>query len=228
MPAMKKRTPAETAYSTGFELKGGHPSLDLVNTLDNRFREDGPVELLGNYADLLRFAQQLKLLSVRHASVLAGAANDGAAGRGAAMRALESVRKLREATAAALYRAVDGRVPTAAVTGTLERYFHDASRHRRLSWNRSTKRSPAPPGAGWVWARSETDLALPVWMLAQAGSELMTSPALDLLRACGSETCRWVFLDTSKNHTRRWCDMKICGNRMKARRFHARRQGDGV
>jgi predicted RNA-binding Zn ribbon-like protein len=61
-------------------------------------------------------------------------------------------------------------------------------------------------------------------MLAQAASELMASTALDRLRACGSETCRWLFLDTSKNHTRRWCDMKICGNRMKARRFSARRR----
>jgi len=33
--------------------------------------------------------------------------------------------------------------------------------------------------------------------------------------------CRWLFLDTSKNHTRRWCDMKVCGNRIKARRFKA-------
>jgi predicted RNA-binding Zn ribbon-like protein len=63
-------------------------------------------------------------------------------------------------------------------------------------------------------------------MLAQAACDLMTSGMLDRLRACGSETCRWLFLDTSKNHTRRWCDMKICGNRMKARRFHARRQRD--
>jgi predicted RNA-binding Zn ribbon-like protein len=38
------------------------------------------------------------------------------------------------------------------------------------------------------------------------------------------ETCRWLFLDTSKNHTRRWCNMRVCGNRMKARRFHARRE----
>jgi predicted RNA-binding Zn ribbon-like protein len=219
---------AETANSLGFELKGGHPALDLVNTLDNRFREDGPVELLGNYADLLRFAQQAKLLNARQASLLAGAANDGAAGRGAAMRALESARELREATATALYGAVDGRSPAAAVIGTLERHFLGVSRHRRLSWNQSTRRSPTPSGASWVWAGSETDLALPVWMLAQAVCELMTSTLLGRMRACGSESCRWLFLDTSKNHTRRWCDMKICGNRMKARRFHARRQGDAT
>ena len=218
---------AETAYPMDFQLKGGHAALDLVNTLDNRFREDGPVELLGNYADLLRFAQQTKLLSVRQESLLARAANDGATSRGAAMRALESVRELREATATALYGAVDGRVPTAAVIATLERYFLGASRHRRVSWNQAAKRCLTPPRASWVWEYSEAEFALPVWKLAQAISELMTSTMLDRLRACGSETCQWLFLDTSKNHTRRWCDMKICGNRMKARRFHARRQSEG-
>jgi predicted RNA-binding Zn ribbon-like protein len=219
---------AVTANSVAFELKGGHPALDLVNTLDYRFREQGPIELLGDYADLLRFTQQTQLLSARHASLLAGAANDGAAGRGAAMRALESARDLREATATALYGAVNGRTPAAAVIGTLERYFRGAGRHRQLSWNQTTTRSAAPRGASWVWDRSETDLALPVWMLAQAASELMTSPVMDRLHACGSETCRWLFLDTSKNRTRRWCDMKICGNRMKARRFHARMQSDAT
>ena len=217
----------DTAKSAGFVLHGGHPTLDLVNTLDNRFRTDGPVELLGHYADLLRFAQQTKLLSARHASGLADAANDGATNRAAATQALESARELREGTAAALYAAVDGRAPAAAVIRVLERYFLGASRHRQLKWRQSAKRSPTPSGPSWVWGGSETELALPVWMLAQATSELMTSTLLARLRACGSETCRWLFLDTSKNHTRRWCDMKTCGNRMKARRFHARRQDDG-
>jgi predicted RNA-binding Zn ribbon-like protein len=47
-----------------------------------------------------------------------------------------------------------------------------------------------------------------------------------LLRVCEKPDCRWLFLDTSKNHSRRWCDMKICGNRMKARRFKAQHRPD--
>ena len=219
---------AEAAYSADFELKGGHAALDLVNTLDNRFSEAGPVELLGNYADLLRFARQTKHLSARHANLLAGAANDGATSRDAAVQVVASARELREAAAAALYAAVDGRAPAGAVIRMLEGYFLDADRHRQLKWTQPAKRMPTPSSANWVWGRSETELALPAWMLAQAVSELMTSTLMGRLRACGSETCRWLFLDTSKNHTRRWCDMKICGNRMKARRFHARRQGVGT
>ena len=75
----------------------------------------------------------------------------------------------------------------------------------------------------WTWRASQDEPELPVWILALQTSALLTSDALRLLRICHAETCRWLFLDTSKNRTRRWCDMKVCGNRMKARRFQARR-----
>jgi predicted RNA-binding Zn ribbon-like protein len=52
----------------------------------------------------------------------------------------------------------------------------------------------------------------------------MTSEELARVSSCGADTCRWLFLDTSRNHSRRWCDMKVCGNRMKARRFQARHE----
>lgn len=74
----------------------------------------------------------------------------------------------------------------------------------------------------WQWGRFARQADLPLWTLAQSASELVLSHAMERVRACGADTCRWLFLDTSKNHTRRWCDMKVCGNRMKARRFQAR------
>lgn len=209
-----------TTTPATFVLNGGHPALDFVNTLDNRFRGDGPVELLENYADLLRFVRQTHLLSASQAGLLVGAVKEGAAAW-----VLQSARQLREAMAATLYSAVDGHAPAASYIRALEQYFLAAGRHRQLRWLQSSESSGESCGARWVWGRFESDAELPVWMLAQAASELMTSKELEKLRACGSETCRWLFLDTSKNHTRRWCDMKTCGNRMKARRFLARRQG---
>ncbi|WP_433983920.1 CGNR zinc finger domain-containing protein [Tunturiibacter empetritectus] len=62
----------------------------------------------------------------------------------------------------------------------------------------------------------------PLWLIAQAAADLLLSQSTSQIRSCAAETCRWLFLDTSKNHTRRWCNMKICGNRMKARRFNSR------
>ena len=42
------------------------------------------------------------------------------------------------------------------------------------------------------------------------------------LKLCGDPACRWAFYDQSRNHSSRWCDMKSCGNRQKARRFRSR------
>ena len=76
----------------------------------------------------------------------------------------------------------------------------------------------------WMLPESASLTALPLWLLSLSTAALMTSEQMHLLRECGNTECRWLFVDTSKNHTRRWCDMKICGNRMKARRFKAQRK----
>src|ERR1700722_7532402 len=205
--------------NAAFQLSGGHPALDFVNTLDNRFALDGPVELLRGYADLLAFVQQSGLLSAHQTRLL-----DAAAKKGGAARVLQSARELRDAIAAALYSALDGRTPAPEHLRTLESHFLHASRHRQLRWRPASKQSAVRYGAEWVWGRSETDLELPVWMLAPSAAALMTSPSVDRWRAGGRVACRCLLLAASKNPPRRWCDMKICGNRMKARRFNARRQ----
>jgi predicted RNA-binding Zn ribbon-like protein len=213
---------SRTERTPPFDLCGGHPALDFVNSLDKRFRANGPVELLADYADLLRFTAQTSLLDARQVRLLAKSVNPGAA-----ERALRSARELREAMAAAFYGNLDGCPPRAAAIRTLERHFHNAGRHQELHWQQSALSSNGPPGIGWQWGRFETSADLPVWMLSQTASQLMMSDAMDRVRACGAETCRWLFLDTSKNHTRRWCNMKVCGNRMKARRFQQARQARG-
>jgi hypothetical protein len=74
----------------------------------------------------------------------------------------------------------------------------------------------------WEYKDVAREVQSPVWLLAEAANDLLTSPQASHTRRCASSTCQWLFLDTSKNHTRRWCDMKVCGNRNKARRFHLR------
>ncbi len=73
--------------------------------------------------------------------------------------------------------------------------------------------------------QAATDPNLPLWLLAQSVSDILVAPDAARVKTCAVDTCRWLFLDTSKNHTRRWCNMKVCGNRVKARRFQARRDG---
>ncbi len=189
-----------------FLLVAGHPALDLVNTLDWRFRTSGTEELLKTYDDLVRFSEQSKLVKIRPS-----------AGGRAGARALVHSRELREALAEIFYTRLDGRQPSTAARHRLERYFQEARLKQKLNWRQS-------PRLEWEWSGMERDAELPVWALAMSASDLMTSEAVDRVRACDNTECRWLFLDTSKNHTRRWCDMQVCGNRMKARRFKAQRQ----
>ena len=195
-------------------LCGGHPALDFVNSLDDRFGSGGPVERLTDYGALLRFALESHLLDARRARHLERVAP------AAAERALRSARELREALAAALYARVDGGSPPRPALRTLERHLHRAGRHRELRWERGARGG----ALSWDRGRFEVLAELPVWLLAQSAGELMMSDTIERVRACDADTCRWLFLDTSRNHTRRWCDMKVCGNRMKARRFQARHE----
>ncbi|MBS0580816.1 MAG: CGNR zinc finger domain-containing protein [Proteobacteria bacterium] len=200
-----------------FDRCGGHPALDFVNTLDHRFDPERRTELLGDYAALLRFAREAGLLDPSRQRVLA---DEVAVEAGA--RALRSAIELREAMASVLYAQVGGRDPASADLDRLGRCFQEAERPENLRWVRAE--GGAPARLEWQWRPEQLRApALPVGLLAQAASELMLSDALARVRHCEADTCRWLFLDTSKNHTRRWCNMKVCGNRAKARRFQQRR-----
>jgi predicted RNA-binding Zn ribbon-like protein len=191
-----------------FQLVGGHTALDLVNMLDWRFREGGTEERLQSYNDLVDFAAQSGLLTSRQARHLKRGTSAYAGNR-----VLEEVRELREALADLIYSGLDRRNASDASLKTLEKYFQAAHAQAQLVSDGARLR--------WDWVSAETKAQFPLWALARAASGLMLSENIEKVRACGNPACRWLFLDTSKNHSRRWCEMKICGNRMKARRFKA-------
>src|ERR1700744_1608901 len=95
---------ATSKAKTLFDLSGGHPALDLVNSLDNRFRADGPNENLVHYTDLLRFARETGVLEVDPARLLETRANSAAD-----HETLKNTRELREATAEVCYAAIEER-----------------------------------------------------------------------------------------------------------------------
>ncbi len=190
-----------------FELIGGHPALDLVNTLDWRFRDTGPEELINNYAEVVSFIEQSGMIGPNDARrLLRGVPGNKAE------KIVAAVRELREALAEILYAAIAGKSPSASSVRKLEAWLNEATAQQQLRWE----------GAKLEWKLPQSPSpATPFWLLALSAGPLVTSDQMQMLRECGNDECRWLFLDTSKNHTRRWCDMKICGNRMKARRFKA-------
>lgn len=189
-----------------FQLVAGHPALDFVNTLDWRFRDSGAEELLTSYPELLRFSVESALLNANQARRLRRAANEQTGAQ-----ALRSGVELREIAAQIFYALTDRTTPPVASVVKLDQLLHTAQSNHRLRWTQARMEM--------VWPNSESDLNLPAWLLTLSASSLLTGDAIQSLRVCANPECRWLFLDTSRNHTRRWCEMKICGNRMKVRRF---------
>jgi predicted RNA-binding Zn ribbon-like protein len=59
--------------------------------------------------------------------------------------------------------------------------------------------------------------------LLLAIERLQSLGAWPRLKACTDEGCQWAFYDATRNHSRTWCSMEVCGNREKTRRYRARR-----
>jgi predicted RNA-binding Zn ribbon-like protein len=72
------------------------------------------------------------------------------------------------------------------------------------------------------WGASGSPLQRVWGEITRSAVSLLTSDRLDRVRQCAGDRCTWLFLDTSRNGLRRWCDMQACGNRAKVRRFRQR------
>jgi predicted RNA-binding Zn ribbon-like protein len=81
----------------------------------------------------------------------------------------------------------------------------------------------SPEGCVRAWAGDGDQLDRMLWPVLRSSMDVLTSDEeRQRVHRCESPTCDWLFLDTSRNRSRRWCDMKSCGNRAKARRYYER------
>jgi predicted RNA-binding Zn ribbon-like protein len=202
-----------------FDLDAGILCLDFANTLDDRTLT--PREDLPDYAALLRFAEQTGMLNIDTIATLAEfAAHDPEAAHASHARAIE----LRET----MYRVFE------AIAGG-----HAASDADISAFNTILARSLPHGGIGhgddidsyaWVWETTD-NLDRPLWPIAKSALDLLLGEAGDprRVRQCAAHDCAWLFLDTSRNASRRWCSMQSCGNRAKVNEFRQRKRvtGDG-
>lgn len=194
-----------------FELIAGSLAVDFTNTLSGT-RERPGTEHVARYADIVEFARQGELIRAVDAKRLLEAAERHP------QKATEMYRRaiaLREAIWRAFDRIAQDREPApddvAAISAEAAQAFANA---------RVTRRGT---GYGWEWPETG-DLARPLWPIARSAVDVLTSDAERArLRECASDTCGWLFVDRTKNGSRRWCDMDDCGNRAKVRAYRERR-----
>jgi|SRR5271157_261720 len=185
--------------------------LDFANTV--AWRGSEPAESLHGFADLLRWSESNGVLggdgfdrvgrwSMKHPGEAAAMFQDAVA--------------LRETIYRIFFRIAAGKAPDARDVGEVNRALERAPARRVLVH--------ADKGFGWRLdpdARSAAALLAPV--LWSAG-DLLVSPDAARLRHCSNDKCLWLFLDESKNGSRRWCSMQACGNRAKAHRHYLRQK----
>jgi predicted RNA-binding Zn ribbon-like protein len=199
-----------------FDLMGGQLALDLANTVSRRDDPERRREHLESYRDLLAFVRQSGIVSASHAGELSGYAEQH--GSFARKSFLEAIR-LREAVYRAFSAIAQGKSATTADLDLITEFAVKALQHRVLS--------RADGGYRWQWQQTGNNpLDRILWPMSQAAAELLTSEQLRIVRFCEAPDCEWLFLDHSRNRSRRWCDMKSCGNRQKAQR-HYRRSREG-
>jgi len=195
-----------------FEFIAGNPCLDFANTVNHRAAAH-PEELLTDYFRLLGWGEAAGVITNQTAEHLRAA---GQAAPGRAKSTLRNAIALRDA----IYDIFSAVAQQQAAPGTqlavLNRAIHDAMNHTQIVYgNRQFT---------WEWVGPENSFDSVLWPVARAAVDLLTSEELIHVRLCAADSCAWLFLDTTKNHRRRWCEMKTCGNRAKAKSYYERRK----
>jgi predicted RNA-binding Zn ribbon-like protein len=199
------------------KLVAGELCLDFANTAGWHARET-TVEFLLSYRDLVNWSRRVGLLNAADARrLLREAARRPAAAAAALQRAI-AVREIIYGIVVAL---LHKRAPAEAMVAGFNRELTSA--HRLLHV------VPGSRGLIWSWASAPRDLAAMLGPILRSAADLLTSERLNRIGQCADDRgCGWLFLDTTRNHSRRWCEMRDCGNRAKVRRHYQRRRAPGA
>jgi predicted RNA-binding Zn ribbon-like protein len=192
------------------ELVSAELCLNFANTVGNH-KSDEPNERITTYQELVAWSRHVGILSDRVAKQIV---REAALRPEEARQVLDRTIALREAIYHIFAAESSGVAPQAAEVAILNDALSSAMARARLARTED--------GFVWNWTREEGGLDQMLWPITRSAADLLTSDDLDLVRECANETCGWLFVDTSKNHSRRWCSMSDCGNRAKARRHYAR------
>jgi predicted RNA-binding Zn ribbon-like protein len=194
-----------------FELSGGALALDFANSIERRPLPKPP-ELLKGYSDLIAWAAQAGIVDRNRAERLRIVARRQV---GDAQRVFQRAIQLRESIFGVFSAIAAGRQVDPADLDAIRHELLAAYQHGRLARNGGAFQ--------WQFPADREALDSVLWPVAKNAADLLAdSESLAAVRECASDRCGWLFLDRSRNRTRRWCDMKVCGNRAKSRRHYRR------
>ncbi len=191
-----------------WSLVAGHVALDFVNSVGGNI-STASRDAIATYELLLLWSRRAGTLAPHQAERLRRAA---ARRRAEAAQVVADAHRLRDSMYALFEDLRLGATDVAPAWNDVQPVVAEALDRSQPVVQESR--------LSWSWADC-TELRTPLYPLAVGAVELATSDLVQQLRRCGR--CRWLFLDQSKNHSRRWCDMSTCGVAEKIERQAERR-----
>jgi len=193
-------------YAETFRCPGGALSLDFCNSGQSARGPSG-TEWIAGFPDLIDWLEAARAVTAGQAARLR---RSGAASPRAAAQVWARAIKFREALFRVLNAKAEGGKVAREDLSDIEAEHARAASFARLAWT----------GDGYSWSLDPSAGSLDAAMqpLVESAVSLLTSAKLERLRRCGNSTCYWLFIDETRNHSRRWCEMASCGNIVKVRR----------
>ena len=192
---------------------GGWLCLDFTNTMQSYKLHNPDYDYLRSYEDLTLWARQGEIISAEDEQALNHRASQMPE---QANETLEMARALRDVINGIFSAIATGHTPQSEALDALNRELSAAMSHSRIEH--------IDDGYAWGWDSFPAEMGSIFWPVIRSAADLLTRrDKLELVRECAGDTCGWLFVDTSKNHSRRWCDMRDCGNAAKAKRHYHRK-----
>ena len=190
-----------------YKLLGGDLSLDFVNTVNWRKRNE-PDELLKTSQDLISWGVETDILSEPEADKMNHWAHEN---KSTADNLLVKAKDLRESLHNIFKGIIEGNEPNENDLNVINYRLSEMLTHLQLSYSKNKFK---------LEIEKDNTLDYVIWHIVRSASKLLTSDNLDRVKECEDDECGWLFIDESKNRSRRWCSMEDCGNRNKARRHY--------
>jgi len=191
-------------------LDGGIACLNFVNTKDNRSKETG-IDYLSHYRDLLELCERLELMPPKTRQVLERLAK---AYPDQARQEFDKTIALRELLYRVFSQLIEKGKPPELELQQLSAQVANALSYLELHFDKASKEMKL--------IYTKPALEQPSWLMLQSVAELLTGKELPLLKKCPA--CYWLFLDRSKNKSRKWCSMATCGDVSKVKHAYHRKK----
>jgi predicted RNA-binding Zn ribbon-like protein len=185
--------------------------LDFANTV-SWHNGDNPNERLINYEKLAGWSRQAEIISIPQEKRLIEKAN---CLPDQAENSLEEAVKLREAIFRLFRSIATGKKTDSYDLAILNKYFTKAYSMAEMI--------PKDRKFDLTFRKGENELDCMLWPIMQSAINLLLSGNMDRVKQCEGDPCGWLFFDSSRNKSRRWCTMADCGNREKARRHYRKK-----